>query len=82
MQERLALPAPAIQIAALAMFLQLGDVSPDGAPSFDLSQIVRMSPPGIVSAIPLEPAARIVGMNPAFVAPDFQRLRCVDPKTV
>src|SRR3954471_22486199 len=75
MEKRLPLPRPATCIASPTMLFQLGDMAADRAPSFNLPQIVRMTPARIVTAIPLKPAARVVGMDPSFVPPNFQRLR-------
>ena len=82
MEERLALAAPAGQIARPAMLLQLRHVTPDGAPSLDLAQVVRVPPARVIPAIPLEPAARIVGMNPAFLSPDFEGLRRIHSEKI
>ena len=57
------------------MFFQLRNVATHRAPAFDLSEIVVVSPPGIVTAIPLEPPARIVRVNPAFLSPHLEWLR-------
>lgn len=82
MEQRLPLAAPALKVASCAVLLQLRHVSPDEAPSFDLSQLVRMPSPGIVPAIPLEPAAGIIRMNPSLRLPDFERLRSIHSKIV
>jgi hypothetical protein len=68
-QQRLALPATAIEIARFTMFLQLRDVTANGAPTRDLTQIISVAPPAIISAIPLEPTARIVRMDPTLAPP-------------
>src|SRR4051812_41489016 len=82
MEKRLALARPAVRIPAGAILLQLGDVPPDRAPSFDLPDIVRMTPSRIVAAIPLEPPPRVVRVDPPFVAPNFERLGCADAKVI
>ena len=82
MKEGLALAAPAIQIARGTMLLQLRDMAADGAPSLNLPKIVGMPAARVIAAIPLEPAARIVGMNPSFFAPNLQRLRSVDAEII
>ncbi|MEY2585705.1 MAG: hypothetical protein QOD80_1731, partial [Verrucomicrobiota bacterium] len=64
MEQGLALPRATREIARRAMLLQLRDVSPDRPPALDLAKIVGMAPAEIITAIPLEPAARIVGMDP------------------
>jgi hypothetical protein len=69
MQQRLALPASASQIARFTVFLQLRHVPANSAPTTDLAQIVLAAASTIISAIPLEPAARVFGMNPTFAPP-------------
>ena len=69
MQQRLALPAPAIEIARFTVFLQLRHVAANGSPTRNLTQIILAAASAIISAIPLEPAAWIVGMNPTFTPP-------------
>jgi len=64
------------------MFFQLRDVAANGAPTTDLTQVIFAAAPAIISAIPLEPPARVVGMNPAFASPFRQRLRCVHAKII
>jgi hypothetical protein len=76
MEQRLALAPATRQIASHAMLLELGDVTPNGAPSLDLAQVIGMPPPGIVAAIPLKPAAWIIGMNPSFLPPKIEWLGC------
>src|SRR5262249_41808909 len=81
-KQRLALPTTAIEIARFTMLFQLRHVAPDGAPSADLPQIIFATATAIISAIPLEPAARVFGLNPTFAAPFRQRLRCVHAKII
>jgi hypothetical protein len=69
MQQRLALPSTAIEIARFTIFLQLRDMPPNRAPTRNLTQIIFTAASAIISAIPLEPAARIVRMNPTFTPP-------------
>ena len=69
MEQRLALPTAAIQIARFTVFFQLRHVAANGAPTANLPQIILTAAPAIVSAIPLEPSAWIVGMDPAFAPP-------------
>ena len=64
------------------MLLQLREVAADGAPSLDLAQIVLVPAAGVITAIPLEPAAWIVRMNPAFLSPFFERLRSVHAEII
>src|SRR5262249_32074595 len=83
MQQRLPLPAPAQEIAGLAVFLHLAHVPFNRLPALDLSCIlIRQTAAHVVAAIPLEPSARIVRVDPAFASPFGQRLACVDPKEI
>src|SRR4051812_34681107 len=82
MEQGLALPRPTREIARCAMLRQLRDMSPNRPPALDLAKIVGMTTAGIIAAIPLEPAARIVGMDPAFVSPHLQRLGGVHPEVI
>jgi hypothetical protein len=81
-QQCLALAATASQISRFAVFLQLRYVAPNGASTRDLSQIIFTATPGIVAAIPLKPAARVVWMNPALATPFRERLRGVHAKMI
>src|SRR5687768_15013268 len=54
----------------------------NGAPASDLARIVFAAPAHVVTAVPLEPAARIIGMHPSFAAPLCQRLRGVHTEIV
>jgi hypothetical protein len=59
------LPSVARQITRLARKLKLEDVTPDCLPAFDLTSILDVrSPPHVVAAVPLEPAAWIVRTAP------------------
>src|SRR5689334_14745905 len=79
MQQRLALPLAAGQFAGLAIALYLPHVAADRLPALDLAAIfVGHAAAQVIAAIPLEPAARIVRMDPALLAPDGQRLAGVD----
>src|SRR5262245_7885335 len=83
MQQRLALAGAAEEIARLAVALDLADVAADRLPAADLALVLRRQAAAhIVAAVPLEPAARIVGMNPAVVAPHRERLAGVDSKKI
>lgn len=64
------------------MLFQLHDVSFNCTPTFDLTDIIRATPSRIVAAIPLKPAARIIGVNPPSLTPDRQRLRCIHSEVV
>ena len=48
----------------------------------EIAPIVVVSSPGIVAAIPLEPSARIVRVNPAFFSPHLERLRRVHAEVI
>src|SRR5262249_23535729 len=82
MQQCLPLAAPAIQIARPTMFFQLRDVTANSAPTRDLPQVILAAASAIISAIPLEPAARVLGMNPTFAPPFRQSLRGVHSKII
>src|SRR5262249_906003 len=83
MQERLALPAAAQKIAWFAMPLDLLHVSPHGPPPFDLATVFfRHAPAQVIAAVPLKPAARLIGMDPPPGAPFRKRLACVDAEEV
>ena len=70
-------------VAAFAVEFDLPDVTPDRLPPPDLPPIlVRQTPAHVVAAVPLEPAARIVGMDPTLAAPFGERLRGVDAEAV
>ena len=64
------------------MFSQLRHVAANGPPTSYLTQIIFVAASAIISAIPLEPAARIVRMNPTFVPPFRKRLRRVHVKII
>src|SRR5207247_659385 len=57
-------------------------VAANRAPTRDLTQIVLVATPAIVTAIPLEPAARIVCVNPPFSPPFRERLRRVHAEII
>src|SRR6476620_1430858 len=69
-QEGLPLALAAGLITMFAVALKLGNVAAHSVPAPDLPRILFWhSPAHIVAAIPLEPSAWIVGMNPPFLAP-------------
>ncbi len=83
MQQRLALARAAGEVAALAGPLDLSNVPADRLPALDLPGIlVRHAAAHVVAAVPLEPAARIVGVDPALLAPDRERLARIDTEEV
>src|SRR5688572_33449973 len=65
-EQGLPLFAAAGEVAAAAVLLDLRDVPADGPPALDLAIVVGPAPPQVIAAIPLKPAARIVGMDPAL----------------
>src|SRR5262245_19739164 len=82
-QQSLALTRAAHWVAGLAMPSNLRDVPSDGLPALDLARIFgRHAAAHVVSAIPLEPAPWIVGMNPALVQPNRQRLAGIDAEVI
>jgi hypothetical protein len=68
-QQRLALAATTIEIASFTVLFQLRHVAANGSPTRNLTQIILAAASAIISAIPLEPAAWIFGMNPTFAPP-------------
>ena len=82
MQQGLALPTSATQIARFTVFFQLRHVPANSAPTTDLTQIIFVAASAIISAIPLEPAPRIFGMNPTFAPPFRQGLRRAHTKVI
>ena len=80
---RLGAGAGGTSIAGLAVASKLGDMAANGLPAADLSLVLaRHAAALIVAAVPLEPAARIVGVYPAFGPPDAERLAGVDAEPV
>src|SRR6476659_10188451 len=69
-QQGLALTATAGKVTRLAVALDLTDMPAHGLPALDLPRIlVRATASQIVSAVPLEPASRVVGVQPALPTP-------------
>ena len=70
MEQGLALAPATGQVARLAVAYDLPYVTPHGFPALGLAGILfGQSPADLISAIPLEPAAWVVGVDPAFLAP-------------
>ena len=68
-QQRLALAAAAEQVARLAVLLHLADVAADRLPALDLAAVLRRHAAAhVIAAVPLEPAARVVLVDPALLA--------------
>src|ERR1700712_5728863 len=62
MQQRLPLPGAEGQVAGLAVALDLADVAAHGLPALDLAAVLLgQAAADCVAAVPLKPAARIVG---------------------
>src|SRR5690242_316614 len=82
-QQRLPLSAAAEQVAGLAVFLNLADVTADRLPAPDLPAVLcGHAAAHVIAAVPLKPSARIVGMDPAFPFPFRQRLAGVDAEEI
>src|SRR5262245_8217616 len=65
------------------MPLDLAQVAAYRLPSPDLAAIlVGQAPAHVITTIPLEPAARIAGMNPSLVQPDRDGLAGIDAEEV
>src|SRR4051812_36466446 len=60
----------------------LPDVTAERLPAPDLSRVVLVAAAGVIAAVPLKPAARIVGMQPALALPFGVRLARVDAEIV
>lgn len=82
MQNRLTLLAAAIQVAWPAILTYLGDVPLNGFPTSDLPGVVETTAAHEIATIPLEPAAWIFVIDPAFGHPFGQRLRGVHSEEV
>ena len=71
LEKRLSLPAPTTQIAGLTILSDLTYVAPHRFPSFDLSRIfLTHAAAEVITAIPLKPSARVVGVYPPLRAPN------------
>ena len=82
-KQCLTLPRATQQIAGFAILLDLPNVAANRLPAFDLSCVfLRQAAAHVIAAIPLEPAARIVAMDPAFAPPFRQRLTGIDPEKI
>src|SRR3954468_12826908 len=83
MQQSLALARTAKEIAGLAVALDLPHVAADCLPAADLPLVLGRHPAAeIIAAVPLEPAARIVRVQPALVAPHRERLARIDVEEI
>ena len=83
MEQGLALSGPAGEITWLAVPLDLDHVSAHRLPPTDLSPVfVEHSATHVITAIPLEPPARIIWMDPSLLAPDQQGLACLNAEKI
>ena len=83
LQQCLSLSGSARKVAWLTVIAQLRCMSSKCLPAFDLAHVlVGHAAPHIVAAIPLEPSARIVGMEPSLSSPLRQGAAGIDPKVV
>src|SRR5688572_20187607 len=82
MQERLALARAAEQVTLLAGALKLTNVATHRLPAPDLARVVSHAAAPEISAVPLKPAPRILGMDPALGPPHRQRLARGDAEEV
>lgn len=81
-QQRLSLSPATVQITRLASLSDLGDVPLHLTPTLDLAVVIFRAPAHVVTAVPLEPAPRIIAVNPAVFAPHRQRLRSVHTEKI
>src|SRR5436190_4259314 len=77
MENSLSLARAAVEGFWRAVVFYLGDVATDCTPAFDLPFVVDASAAVVVATVPLKPPARVFVIDPAFLAPDRQRLRSV-----
>src|SRR5687767_11756939 len=82
MQRGLTLSFSAVCIPRLAILPNRCDMAGDGAPPPNLARIVGAASAHVVTAIPLEPATRVLRADPAAQPPGRERLRRVDPEQV
>jgi hypothetical protein len=64
------------------MPLELTHMAAHVAPALDLPCIILVTTAHEIAAIPLKPATRVVGMNPAFLPPVGQRLGGIDTEEI
>jgi hypothetical protein len=82
-QQGLTLTRAAEYVAGLAVFLELTYVTADRFPTSDLAAVfVRHAAAHIVTAMPLQPAARVIFVEPSFALPFRQRLAGIDAEKV
>ena len=81
-EQRLPLFRSTLQVAGPTVVPNLGDMPPHGPPPLHLPLVIRRAAAEVVSTIPLKPASRVVGADPAFPVPLRQRLRGVDSEKI
>jgi len=83
LEKRLSLSPAAAQIAGFAILLNLPNVAAHRFPSFDLASIFPGDPATkVITAIPLEPAPRVLRVDPPVLTPNRQRLTGGDAKII
>lgn len=70
----MALTGAAIPVTATAVLLHLRNMSSKCPPAFDLTVVVRTTPPHVIPAIPLKPTTRIFVIDPPLLLPVRERL--------
>jgi len=68
-EKGLSLPPPAPKVEGMAILFNLGDMAGYSFPAPDLPLVVRAAPPQEISAVPLEPASRVLEIDPSFHPP-------------
>ena len=70
MQQGLPLAGAAKGIPRLTLLQDRGDMPPESLPALDLAPILfKQSATHVVAAVPLEPAPRVVLIDPAILTP-------------
>ena len=82
LQKCLSLFWTTVKFISLAVFFHLRDMPTHCAPTLYLPFVIVAPSAQIVSAIPLEPTARIFFPNPPFSPPHRKRLRRTDAEVV
>ena len=82
MKDGLSLPPPTFEIPRFAVLANRRHVSGDRTPASNLPDVVGGSAAHVVAAIPLEPPAWILLVDPAAATPDGERLRGVHAEAV
>src|SRR4051794_33752419 len=82
LKDRLPLPAPAVEVARLAVLPDLRHMPRDRPPARDLTRVIGGTAAHVVPAVPLEPPAWILRADPSFAPPGREWLRRLHPKQV